>query len=251
VYDIALGENHEPHNLISSCAREVARGPAQWIRFDVAWRPNAPANAFIIIKANPDVSLFTSTHRPFGTIAFTRRPADPYPDHPELRRRPEWLVSELHGRMFCFRSAAPTNAFAPTKVVDGYLRPYAGPHLWISEPLVAGRGAWFELEWDHVVSIAEIRLTFNDDVNEHLINLHAYHTPFEVPPTLVADYHIQAAIGGSWATIADVRNNRRRRRVHRFSASVKAERARVVVTRTNGAPDAEIIAISIYSQPPV
>ncbi|MEK4063681.1 MULTISPECIES: hypothetical protein [Paenibacillus] len=92
---------------------------------------------------------------------------------------------------------SPSHAFAAVKATDGYLRPYGGPHLWSSDQLESGREEWLELAWTAPVTLRQVHVTFNDDVNEDLINLHHHITPYEILPTLVKDYRIEAYMDGS------------------------------------------------------
>jgi hypothetical protein len=148
----------------------------------------------------------------------------------------------------CFRLAAPTAAFTPGKAIDGYLRPFAGPHLWSSDQIVPGQPEWLELQWDQPVQISTIHLTFNDDVNEDLINLHHHKTPFEVIPELVKDYRVEASVeGGDWHTVAEFSGNHKRKRVHVLSTAVTTDRIRVVIESTNGGSYAEIIEVRAYA----
>lgn len=94
--------------------------------------------------------------------------------------------------------------------------PGGGPHMWVSERMEEGRPEWLELEWTAPVAVSEVHLTFNDDVNEDLINLHHHETPFIVIPELIRDYDVEARIGGEWRTLAVEQGNRKRKPVHRL-----------------------------------
>lgn len=91
-----------------------------------------------------------------------------------------------------------------------------------------------------------MHITFNDDVNEDLINLHHHRTPFETIPELVKDYLLQVDVDGEWITVAEGKNNRKRRVVHSLDQLVSSDRLRVVVEATNGCPRAEIFEIRVY-----
>ncbi|MNG13165.1 hypothetical protein D3C84_968260 [compost metagenome] len=89
-------------------------------------------------------------------------------------------------------------------------------------------------------------MTFNDDVNEDLINLHHHRTEFEIIPELVKDYKLQAWIGEAWSTIAEGQNNHIRHHVHTLSSSVSTNRLRILVESTNGSAHAEIVELRCY-----
>lgn len=246
IFDIGLGENYLPRTQVSGDTISVPAGKGQWTRFSLAWQPDSPANAFIVVDANPKVGLRTAAEVPFGVVAFSRQLPDPGRDHEVLPHISEWRTRPLHRQMFCFRLPGTTRAYLPEKVIDGYLRPFAGPHVWTSGPITEQEPAWLQLAWPAPETVDEISLTFNDDVNEHLINLHAYHTPFEIPPNLVADYRIQALLADGWTDLVVVDNNRQRRRRHQLNTPVTTEKIRVIFSRTHGVARAEVFAIHCY-----
>lgn len=132
-------------------------------------------------------------------------------------------------------------------MIDGFNRPYGGPHCWVSEPLAEREAAWIELQWEQEVSIREIHLTFQDDVNEDLINLHHHRTPFQVIPELVKDYRIEAHTPLGTIEIVNRKNNRRRKNIHRLDHPITASSLRLIVESTNGSPRAEIVETRVYS----
>lgn len=225
---------------MSTTTVPVQAGSKQWVRFDLSWAPSSPRNAFLLVKAAAGVSLYVADRPAPGVLSFTRRPLRPQDERPQPLR--EWTNRELLRRTFCFR-AGSTAAFAPDRAVDGYLRPFAGPHTWVS----SGLPAWLRLTWDAPVTIGRVELIGDDDVDEDLINLHRHRTPFPVPPPLVRDYVVEALVGGAWVSVAAVTENRRRRRVHELAAPVTCTALRVVVTATNGAPDAHVVALRAYA----
>jgi hypothetical protein len=246
LHDTGLGERYRPDHLVSSASARVARGARQWVDFDLQWTPESPRNAFLLFVANPAIALHVAPHPPFGVVALEKKAEEDIARRDGLTSGSTWSSRRLHGRGVCFRTGGATSAYRPEKVVDGFLRPHGGPHLWMSQPMAAD-GEWLELRWPERVRIGELSITFNDDVNEHLINLHAYHTPFETVPNLVASYRIEATDHlGRWTAVVAVEGNRWRRRIHRFDPGLETERIRLVATKTNGAPCAEVIAISAY-----
>ncbi|MCP6374023.1 hypothetical protein NL455_29510, partial [Klebsiella pneumoniae] len=79
-------------------------------------------------------------------------------------------MKRLVRQPFCF-AVETGSVFSPDKVIDGYARPFGGPRLWVSEPLAEGCEEWVEVTLPAESDVREIHLTFNDDVNEDLINL--------------------------------------------------------------------------------
>jgi hypothetical protein len=239
LHDPVLGQNYVPRELVTTSVRSVAAGEKQWIDLGVDWRPDTPRNAFLLVRANPALSLHVADQPAPGVLCFTRVPLRPQDESPQPLR--EWTDAGLLRRTFCLETG-PTGAFAPEKVLDGYQRPYAGPHMWVSDALPAT----LELTWAEPVTIARVEVIADDDVNEDLINLHHHRTPFEVLPTLVRDYRVEVRRDGAWHTIAEVSENRRRRIVHALAEPVVADGVRILLESTNGAPSAHLVAVRAY-----
>lgn len=251
LWDTGRPENYVPKRFVVKDTVAVREGQEQWVRVNLPWKPEAACNAFIILRANAHLALHMADAPLFGALIF-QRGATPHAvkeleDTDSTQPKVEWSMKPLMRRMFCFRSTTPTNAYAPEKAIDGYKRPYGGPHEWMSEPMQGGREEWLQLKWRRPVSVREIDLTWNSDVNEDIINLHHHFTPFEVVPELARDYRVEAYIEGEWREVVRVRDNRTRRNVHRLAESVAAEALRVVVERTNGGRCAELVEIRVYA----
>ncbi|WP_116952396.1 FAD-dependent oxidoreductase [Jiangella endophytica] len=240
LYDPGPGQNYVPRTLVTSATVPVPAGSKQWVRLDLDWSPTTPRNAFVLVKASSSVALYVADRPTPGVLSFTRRPLRPQDERPQPLR--EWTNRDLLRRTFCFRAGA-TSAFTPEKAVDGLLRPHAGPHTWVS----SGLPAWLRLTWPAPVTIGRVELIGDDDVDEDLINLHRHRTPYPVPPPLVRDYVVEALVAGSWAPVASVVDNRRRRRVHELASPVTCTALRVTVTASNGAPAAHVVALRAYA----
>lgn len=250
LWDPEKPENYVPKRWISTDTVPVRKGRGQWVRVNLAWKPEKACNAFIILRANEHLSLHMADAPLFGVLIF-QRGATPHAvaeleDTDATQLKVEWSMKPLMRKMFCFRSLKPTEAYSPEKVIDGYKRPYGGPHEWMSERMQEGREEWLQLTWQRPVSVREIDVTWNNDVNEDLINLHHHFTPFEVIPELARDYRVEAYVEGRWRELVTVRDNRTRRNVHRLEEPVTVDRLRVVVERTNGGKCAELVEIRVY-----
>lgn len=240
LHDPVLGQNYVPRELVGTSEVTVPAGAKQWIDLAVGWRPETARNAFLVLKANPLISVHVSSRPTPGVLCFTRVPLRPQDESPQPLR--EWTDAGLLRRTFCLETGE-TAAFAPAKVLDGYQRPYAGPHMWVSDTLPAA----LELAWAEPVTISRVEVIADDDVNEDLINLHHHRTPFELLPTLVRDYRVEIRTGGVWHAVAGTRENRRRRIVHVLDEPVRADALRIAVETTNGAPSAHLIAVRAYA----
>jgi hypothetical protein len=250
IWDTGRPENYVPARLRQSCAASVAKGERQWVRFPAAWEPEKAQNAFIIVKKNEAVRLHYSDRPLSGVLSFEKTDVPHVPkdleDHSYDQPVVMWSMKKWVRKTFCLRLQPETKAYLPEKVIDGYARPFGGPHLWLSSPLQAGEAAWLELKWKQPAAFNEVHLTFNDDVNEDLINLHHHRTPFEVIPELVKDYRLEYWSDGKWEVLAEEKDNRKRKRVHRLKSDVAADRLRLVIEATNGSAYAEVVEIRVY-----
>ncbi|WP_327708290.1 FAD-dependent oxidoreductase [Streptomyces sp. NBC_00464] len=245
LYDPELGQNYVPRRLVASVTVPVAAGPKQWVRTGLRWSPENSRNAFVVVRANEDLALYSAAEPAPGVLALTRVPLRPQDETPQPLR--EWTDAGLHRRTFCLRTGA-TSAYAPAKAVDGYARPYAGPHMWVSEPLRENGEEWLQLSWPRPVTLSRIDVLADDDVNEDLINLHHHRTPFDTLPSLLRDYRVEARRpDGSWDVVARTSDNRRRRQVHTLDGPVTTAAVRIVVEATNGAASAHVVAVRAYA----
>ncbi|MEU9091864.1 FAD-dependent oxidoreductase [Streptomyces sp. NPDC087901] len=245
LYDPELGQNYVPRRLVTSVTVPVAAGPKQWVRTGLRWSPPTARNAFVVVRANEDLALYSAGGPAPGVLCLTRVPLRPQDESPQPLR--EWTDAGLQRRTFCLRTGE-TSAYAPAKAVDGYARPYAGPHMWVSEPLREGEEEWLQLSWPRPVTLSRIDVLADDDVNEDLINLHHHRTPFDTLPTLLRDYRVEARRpDGSWHVLSRTSDNRRRRQVHTPDEPVTTAAVRIVVESTNGAASAHIVAVRAYA----
>lgn len=244
------GENYVPKQWVKSASAAVAAGNKQWVKLDLDWQPESACNAFVIVKTNEAISLYVSDEPLTGVLCFEKGPRpvvsslleDHQPDQPVA----QWSMRNWNRRPVCLRVTPNTESYAASQVTDGYSRPYAGPHLWVSGPLSSNSEEWIQLIWDSEQEIGEIHLTFNDDVNEDLINLHHHRTPFAVIPEAVRSYRIQAYMGEEWVTIVTEQNNYKRKKVHRLRDAIISDKIKLCIETTNGSPNAEIAEIRVY-----
>lgn len=242
VFDTGHPQNYVPDTQVTSGRAHVHPGTTQWVDVDIAWRPATARNTFLVVHANPDIALHVTDAPEPGLLCFSyrERPQDTEYNQPLM----EW-PKLTDRRTFCVRTAPATYAYAAHQAVGGYARPYGGPQLWASQ--VWDGPQWLHLRWPEPVTVGQIELVFNDDVNEYLINLHHHRTPDDVLPTLIRDYRVEIAQpGGDWQMVAAAWDNRWRRRVHRLDDPVSAEALRVVMLATNGAHRAQVVSVRAY-----
>ncbi|MBO7743592.1 FAD-dependent oxidoreductase [Paenibacillus sp. MWE-103] len=250
LWNTGRGENYVPHTLQTAASTQVGKGARQWVKLELRWKPAAPQNAFLVIKGNERLSLYLSAQPQTGVLSFVKGPTpivsadleDHQPSQPVI----QWSMRPFVRKPFCFRLLSRTDAFSPEKAVDGYHRPYAGPHQWSSVAMRPDAPEWLELNWAKQAHVRSVHVTFNDDVNEDLINLHHHRTPFPIMPELVRNYAIEGYANGEWMTLAEEQNNHKRKRVHTLDAAVATDRIRISVYATNGSPRAEIVEVRVY-----
>ncbi|MFB4349614.1 FAD-dependent oxidoreductase [Microbacterium sp. CR_7] len=249
-------QNAVPVEQIAQVEVPVAAG-ADSVLAPLAWNPESPANAVVVVRADPHVSLVLTDERPYGVLAMGAKRADDaaFDDHiPDAEHQlvTDWNARMLRRRSVSLRAVGETRAWSADKVVDGSNRPYGGPRMWSSERVDAEALAvspeWIELRWPEPVAAASVRLVWNDDVDEDLINLHHHRTEFTVIPELVADYEVQVQVDGAWSTVAEVTANRHRHRIHDF-AQQQLDAVRVRVSRTNGYAYVTLSSLRVYAEP--
>ncbi|TFD82485.1 FAD-dependent oxidoreductase [Cryobacterium fucosi] len=262
LWDTGKPQNYVPIHRLSTTHVAVTAGDGVVVRAALDWAPDSAQNAVVIVRANPLVSLLLADERPYGVLALVAKKSGDaeFDDHiPDQDNQPivEWNAAPLRRQGFVFSASPDTDAYAPAHVTDGYQRPHAGPRMWSSSPSrptpgtapAAAPAEHLQLDWTTPVTVSSVRIVFNDDVDEDLINLHHHRTEFETVPELVADYRVEVASGPkdarSWHPVAVVTANHHRHRIHTFD-SVSTTGIRVVATRTNGSPTTMVSAIKVY-----
>ncbi|OBZ07781.1 FAD-dependent oxidoreductase [Bacillus sp. FJAT-26390] len=240
-------ENYIPMGLISKHTVNVTQGTKQWVDFALDYRTEEMINLFVVIQSNKELQLYTSETPLYGVLCFENKidsSAD-FSSFSDTQQTMAWQMKALNRTPFCFKVFPETTAYEAVSAIDGYTRPYAGPHTWVSNRMETNKPEWLSLEWDSSVCLSDIHITFNDDVNEDLINLHHHRTPFEVIPELVKDYRIEAFVDEQWKVLLRETDNKKRKRTHQLVPTL-TNKIRVVIEATNGCPYAEIIEIRAY-----
>ena len=145
-----------------------------------------------------------------------------------------------NGYSFCLRVTPESRPYSPGNVIRGTNRPDRWSNIWISDP-ARDLPAWIELQWPSVKQFNTIQLTFDTDANRRLT------LPLFRYPDCVRDYRLECGSAGGWQSIAEVKGNYARRRVHRFE-TMQSDRVRLTVLATNGAPSARVYEIRVYRE---
>jgi hypothetical protein len=250
--DVELWEAERPQNYVPERVRGamsvfVTAGQWRWVKVPLSLGEGAPCNAILVIRRNCDIALALSVDRPYGVLALVGPDGSDGKDRTDARPLvKEWDARPLRRRTFCFRALPDTSAYAPCKVIDGYQRPFGGPHLWCSAPNVSEHEEHLEIRWPSPVFVERVHIVFNDDVDEDLINLHEHRTPFPVVPELVRDYRVEMLRDGEWQRLIRVEENRQRHRVHELATGALVGAIRLVIEATHGATCAQVVAMRVY-----
>lgn len=129
-------------------------------------------------------------------------------------------------------------------------RAIPGSHRWMSDP-ADQLPAWLELKWDSPVSLREIRIVFDTGMHRVLTLSHSddyvrkMHWGSAQPET-VRDYTLLVQISGDWVSLATVRNNYQRLRIHVLPKAATVTALRILVEATNGIDHARIMEVRAY-----
>ncbi|MDF7824683.1 FAD-dependent oxidoreductase [Pontiellaceae bacterium B12227] len=119
-------------------------------------------------------------------------------------------------------------------------------NMWISDP-AAALPQWVELDFGGKQQVNSIYLTFDTNLKTKRYISWEHKDEERMPPECVRDYQVQVQKGSEWVTVADVKNNYQRRRIHRFQ-TLETSRVRVLVTATNGDKSARIYEVRAYNE---
>jgi len=240
------GQVYLPETLLASDSRDVRAGGPNRVEFELGCRVDEPSNVLVVIRRCDGVRILIVPNEIPGVLALKRVELEGEQEWPQPVL--EWSPKALHGRMPALSVTQESDALEPARVVDGLQRNFGGPHMWSSDHRVEHECHWLQLDWQTEVEFSRIELVFDDDVNEDLINLHYMRTPGREMPTLVRDYTLETQPFGSddWNEIVEVRDNRRRFRVHPLPDVVSAAKLRIRIASTNGARTARIIGVRVF-----
>ncbi len=153
-------------------------------------------------------------------------------------------------------SSSKSTADGPYNVINGLTRPldddmkmWIGKvpnNMWISDPSEK-LPQWIMLELHKQKTVNSVYLTFDTNLKTKRYATWQFKQEERMPPECVRDYKVQVKTDAGWKTIADVKNNYQRRRIHRFPA-LEASKMKVIVTATNGDKSARIYEVRIYHE---
>ena len=224
-------------------------GIARWIDVPLKWFPDFPQNAFIIIKKNSEISLYLAEGKHPGILSYENKPIEEM-NHPDLhvftRDSPilHWTNQRINNKNFIFKVKDETEAFHPKNIINGFVRPYFGPNIWSSR--FEEKPEWIQFDFKKIQIINEVRITFDDDVNEDLINLHHHYTKHSRMPELVKDFKISVLSEGLWKEVVVILENRKRHIIINFDEPIETDAIKIELLNTNGSQYFSVYEVRAY-----
>ena len=147
------------------------------------------------------------------------------------------------GEFYAFAVEPPLRTpttYRAENVINGEIRMWDGQtNMWASDPREPFP-QWIELDFGAARDVNAVYLTFDTNMAPRIPTAAR-------PPECVADYDVSCFDGAAWKTVATVKGNWLRRRIHRFDAE-KASKLRLTVKRTNGEKSARVFEIRAYHE---
>ncbi|PCJ56102.1 MAG: hypothetical protein COA79_19975 [Planctomycetota bacterium] len=140
--------------------------------------------------------------------------------------------------LFCLGIKPEQSPYGIENIRSGVTRPYEETNLWVSSPMLP---AHVELNWDDIVEISTIEITFDTDLTFTNETMPA----FSVSDKCVKNYEIQYQENNNWHSLIKVEGNYQRQRIHHFP-EIKIENIRIIINKTNGDLCARIYEIRLY-----
>lgn len=245
-YDTGRKENYIPHQKIGTSTINMTGTNRQWYSVEIP-KISEEQNIFVVLKSNPEVIGFMSQTVLPGVLTFIEDPIKEL-EQPELhdyvRKSPilYWTNQKINRKNLVFRTL--TDGYGACKILNGYKRPFGSSNMWVSQKDSAEAES-ITLSWEKAQAISEIQLTFNDDANEDLVNLHHHRTEFEIIPELIKDYEIWGILGDERRLLQKVTDNRVRQRNHQIELT-QVEKLEIKLLETNGSSFKSLIEVRVY-----
>lgn len=247
IYTSGKKNNYIPRNKISSFHVELDKSLKKWVSVKL---PNfdTSQNIFIVLKANSHILYYTSNVVIPGVLTFLNQPIKELNDpklHDYSYKSPilYWTNHGMYRKNLVFKSK--TIKYKPETIINGYVRPYGDPNLWVSD-LKLDKDNSITLSWDSKQIISEIQIIFNDDVNEDIINLHHHKTEFPVIPELIKDYEIWGWLQGEKKLLKQVFNNRCRKNNIKLDYKEPIDELEIKLINTNGSNFKSLFEVRVY-----
>jgi hypothetical protein len=231
-----------PSGVLAEGGVGVVAGERQWVRIPLDARIARDDWAMLELTATAGVAWHLTHERRVGIMSWAEGGK-----HSGRNSNRHCRFERLRGASnHCFRLPGNPRAYAASAAIDGFLRPYCTPSLWVSQPSDFARPQWLQVDFAAPSEVAELQALFDPDLEHHPVNCWTQ-LPCRVEPDLVRDYELQLRLDGAWRTVAAERANRHRRRHHVLPRPLRADAVRLLVHATNGTPRAQVYALRAFS----
>ena len=232
----------KPDEQIAASSVETTGSGQQWVRFPFKINNICPGLFLIKIEAvnNPGKAMWLgSLNGPVGVVR-GRVEAPPCargnlaPDYQTMRGT------------FIFRIYPESKPYSAQNIINGVARPERWTNLWVSD-MLSGNPEWVELAWNREVLIKQVNISFDGQFDSNV----TWPPPLgvfgcRVLPAIVKRYSISVSNKGKWTTIQKIENNYQYNCCHTFTP-IKADRLKITIYETNGAAEARIFEVRVYS----
>jgi len=190
---------------------------------------------WIFLEGNKDLYWGYSSIEPIGTCAGKMTNGWTVS---EFLKDTTLAITRIRGT-FCLELIPEMFPYNGEQVISGITRPEKSPNLWISDK---GLPQWIEIYCDKVVEFNVLHLTFDNNLDREVKEIHR----LRIPPELVKEYDVFVEKEGQEVKILSVKDNYLRKRVH-FFEKMKTRRLKIVILKTNGIEEARIYEIRVYN----
>ena len=204
----------------------------KWVKIKLDAAPQGGKKLFFIFEKNSAAAIRISNTRLTGIFGFKN-----------IENGDIISSTKFDAVRFtpCFKTEPVQNLYAPENVINGHIRPYGLPHLWMSGKMIPGKETWIKLDFKNRQKIGRIELVFNSDLNTHR------HSLGKMYPELIKDYEIRIMKAKKEISLFGVQGNIMRLRKH-FFKPIAAEGVKLVVHGTWGSPFAEVFDFRAYRE---
>jgi len=265
-----------PQDKLTERTIAIPAGKSQWVDLPIEITISRPGWHFLILAANPDLSVHMAETPPGKRWSYPR-PEDPIRPNPfsdwtsrslviGMKRAvdadgasvvtPDWndharrFTAESAFLHFAYQSRATPEqqVFCPGNIANGYSRPTNRPNLWVSRTTDFSEPEWLFLTWETPRDITEIQLILDSSLHFHFWqSWQGYQT--NAIPSIVREYRIIATHdNGSTTIAAEVTGNFHRNRRHPVALEGVVS-LRVEIRSTHGIPRAQVYAFRVIQSP--
>jgi hypothetical protein len=232
----ARPENYRFGERYLSTSFAVAKSGWYEIKTDIKGAPGG--KIFAVIGKNPDLKVYMQKKRFCGVVSFESG-ADRFTRETQFA-----VINHEDNNPFtiCYVTDAAGSYYGKESLLNGHIRPYGAPHMWMS----AARGDRRECvcyDFGKTIRIREVDFVFNSDLNAKRLKsvIHC------VNPEMIKSFTIYGIKNGRKALLKSVADNFRRF-VRVDAAGAEADGVLIEFTETWGSDTVEVFDIRILEE---